>query len=97
MLINSFPQVCTTEKHQGRFIIAIFPDTILQQIWYYMGAHNLGTQIKDLHKLVPVTKGKLFVSYENGSRGRQMFVYVFISHSVNKRISMDSMQKIGQK
>ena len=29
-----------------------------------MGAHNLGTQIKDLHKLVPVTKGKLFVSYE---------------------------------
>ena len=25
------------------------------------------------------------------------FVYVSISHSVNKRISMDSMQKSGQK
>ena len=28
-----------------------------------MVAHNLGTQIKGLYKLVPVTKGKLFVSY----------------------------------
>ena len=26
-------------------------------------AHNLGTQIKDLYKLVSVTKGKLFVNY----------------------------------
>ena len=29
-----------------------------------MGAHNLGTQIKGLHELEPVTKGKVFVSYE---------------------------------
>ena len=27
-----------------------------------MGAHNLGIQIKGLYKLVPVTKGNLFVS-----------------------------------
>ena len=27
-----------------------------------MGAHNLGTQIKGLYKLVSVTKGNLFVS-----------------------------------
>ena len=27
--------------------------------------HNLGNQIKGLFKLVTVTKGKLFVSYEN--------------------------------
>ena len=26
-----------------------------------MGAHNLDTQIEGLHKLVPVTKRKLFV------------------------------------
>ena len=30
-----------------------------------MGAHNLGTKIKDLYKLVSVKKGKLFLSYEN--------------------------------
>ena len=28
--------------------------------------HNLGIQIKSLYKLVSVTKGNLFVSYENG-------------------------------
>ena len=36
-----------------------FPDTILQQFGHYMGAHNLGTQIKGVHQLVPVTTGKL--------------------------------------
>ena len=59
MLVNRFPQRCATEKHY------YFPETILQQFWYYMGAHNLGTQIKGLDKLVPVTKGKLFLSYGN--------------------------------
>ena len=39
-----------------------------------------------------VTKGKLFVSYENWLRGSHMFlsqVYVFISHTTSKGISMD--------
>ena len=62
-----------------------------------MVAHNLRTQIKGLHKLVTATKGKLFVSYENWYRGRQMFLsqvcLFFISHSANKGISMDNMQK----
>ena len=30
-----------------------------------MGAHNLGSKIKGLRKLVSVTKGKLFLSYED--------------------------------
>ena len=30
-----------------------------------MGAQNLGTQIKDLYKLVSVEKGNSFLSYEN--------------------------------
>ena len=65
MLINSFPQVCTTEGKVYNCYFSRYYSTA-----NYMGAHNLGTQIKDLHKLVPVTKGKLFVSYENWSRGR---------------------------
>ena len=37
-----------------------------------MGAHSLGTQMEGLHKLAAVAKKKLFVSYENWQRGRQM-------------------------
>ena len=65
MLVNSFPQACKTEKTLGKVYNCYFSETILQQFWYYMGAHNLGTQIEGLHKLVPETKGKLFLSYGN--------------------------------
>ena len=42
------------------------PVTILQQFSAnYKGAHILGTQVKGLHKLVPVAKLKLSVSYKN--------------------------------
>ena len=46
-----------------------FPDTILKQLillyrfWEHMS--QFGHQIKSLRKLVSVTKGNLFVSYEN--------------------------------
>ena len=56
-----------------------------------MDAHILATQIKSLCKLVSVIKEKWFHGYKNCYRGRR---YVFILHSANKRISMDSMQKV---
>ena len=52
-------------KILGKVHQSYFPETILQRYWYYMGAHNLGSQIEGLHKLEPVTKRKLFVGYEN--------------------------------
>ena len=52
-------------KTLGKVYNCFFPETILQRFWYYMSAHNLGTQTEGLHKLVPVTKGKLFASYQN--------------------------------
>ena len=49
-----------------RKVIAIFQrlfKNILDIALLLMVAHNLGTQIKGLYKLVSVAKGKLFLSY----------------------------------
>ena len=101
MLGNSFATGMYNRKTLGKVYSCYFLETILQRFWYYMGAHSLGTQMEGLHKLAAVAKRKLFVSYENWQRGRQMvlshFFYVFISHSANEGIYMDSMQKSGQK
>ena len=48
-------------KTLGKVYNSYFLETILQRFLYYMAAHNLDTQIEGLHKLVPVTKRKLFV------------------------------------
>ena len=66
-----------------------------------MGTHNLGTQIIGLYKSVSVTKIKLFVSYENWEGGRHMFssqiCLCYYLTLVNNGISIESMQKIGQR
>ena len=66
MLVNSFPQTYATEISK----IHKYATAILQRLFqsnfdivlFIMVAHNLGTQIKGLYKLVSVTKGYLFVS-----------------------------------
>ena len=45
-----------------------------------MGANNLGTQIKGLHKLVPVTKGKLCKLIEKNANVFISGLFVFSSH-----------------
>ena len=63
MLINSFPQACATEIiNIQKYATAIFQRLFksnLDIVLLIMGAHNLGSQIKGLHKLVSVTKGNL--------------------------------------
>ena len=60
-----YPQACTTEKHL-RKVIVIFQRLFKSNLditLLIIVAHNGGTQIKGLYKLVSVTKGKLFASY----------------------------------
>ena len=56
-----------------------------------MGAQNLGTQIKDLYKLVSVEKGNSFLSYENWYHEEDTwfyltYVFIFISYSARGNI-----------
>ena len=62
------------------------------------GAHSLGAQIKVLWKLVAVIKGAFF--YVMKIEGTYFYLKFFYVHSTllaNKRVSLDSKQKIGQK
>ena len=56
-----------------------------------IGAQNLGTQIKDLYKLVSVEKGNSFLSYENWYQEEDTwfyltYVFIFISYSARGNI-----------
>ena len=53
---NASKQFSTSRKILGQVYNCYFLEIILQQFWYYMG-----TQIKDLHKSVPVTKKESYL------------------------------------
>ena len=77
MLVNSVHKYI--QQKNIRESNCYFQDTILKQFWYCVidftcTHHNLGTQIKNLYKLVLVTKGNLFLSYKNEWWGRHMLL-----------------------
>ena len=62
------------------------------------GAYSLGAKIKVLWKLVAVINGKFF--YVKKIEGPCFYLKFFYVHSTllaNKRVSLDSKQKTGQK